>query len=266
MGQVEMKAEGHRKSTEDLTRSTQGPAAGSDNESKQSCCHELDELKSELDAFLYAVSHDLGAPIRAIQGFSLILLDQYSDKLDEKGKDYLNRMQAAGRKIDQMVNDLLHISRLATASLKVEEVDLSGIARTIADRLGTSAPERSAKFILAENIRALGDEALFTVVLENLLSNAWKFTKKREHAVIEFGALQDGEERIYFVRDNGIGFSMTRAVNRLFKPFQKLHNELEYPGSGIGLATVNRIVRRSGGKIRAASKEGEGTTISFTLG
>lgn len=238
---------------------------GSDEAPKNPCCRDRDALKSELDNFLYAVSHDLGAPLRAIQGFSLILLDQYSDRLDEKGQDYLRRLQAASRKIDQMVNDLLQISRLAKASIKYEEVDLSGIARTIADRFGNSAPERDVKFLLAENIRAFGDRALLTLVLENLLDNAWKFTRTKASAVIEFGAMRDGNERIYFIRDNGIGFRMAHAVNRLFKPFQKLHNALEYPGSGIGLAKTNRIIRRCGGRIWFDSEEKIGTTIFFTL-
>lgn len=236
------------------------------DEQKNPCCRDLDAQKSELDAFLYSVSHDLGAPLRAIQGFSLILLDQYSDKLDAKGKDYLLRMQAASRKIDHMVNDLLQISRLANAPMKIEEVDLSTIARGIVDRLGKTAPERSVTFILAEDIRVVGDKALLTHALENLLDNAWKFTRTTDNAVIEFGARQDDGERIYFIRDNGIGFSMVHAANRLFKPFQKLHNAHEYPGSGTGLAKVNRIIRRCGGKIWFESKEEKGTTLFFTLG
>lgn len=231
----------------------------------EDCCNELDEARRELDEFLYAVSHDLGAPLRAIQGFSRLLLEQYAERLDAKGQDYLARMQAASRKIDQMIDDLLQISRLARGSMKVDKIDLSRIARKIAEQLHKSAPKRSVKFIVAEDIRAVGDERLVAVVLENLLGNAWKFTRKKEGAVIEFGVAQDGREPVYFVRDNGIGFAHTE-IHRIFKPFQKLHNDLEYPGSGIGLTKVSRLIRRFGGEIRAESEEGKGTTIFFTLG
>lgn len=244
----------------------EGEIRASDEEPENRYCLDIEALKSEFDAFLYAVSHDLGAPLRAIHGFSLLLLDQYSDRLDEKGRDYLTRIQTASRKIDRMVDDLLQISRLAKAPMSFQEVDLSRIARRIADRLGKSAPGRDVQFIMAENIRAVGDEALLTLALDNLLTNAWKFTKVREKAVITFGALQEGKERVMFVGDNGIGFSMAHAARRLFKPFQKLENAVDQPGSGIGLAKVNRIIQRSGGKIWAESEEEKGTTIFFTLG
>lgn len=263
-----MEDEGSRMSMADSEQKPAESASRVPDEELQRCCHDLDAAKNELDAFLYAVSHDFGAPLRAIQWFSRILLEQYSDNLDAKGQDYLARMQAASQKINQMVDDLLQVSRLSKAGMKMEDVDLSEIARGIADRLLKSAPERSVKFIVAESIRAYGDKPLLTLVLQNLLGNAWKFTGKQEGAVIEFGqsgGRQHGSERVYFVRDNGIGFDMTYAVNRLFKPFQKLHGSLEYPGSGIGLATVNRIIRRFGGKIWAESEKGKGTTIYFIL-
>lgn len=260
-----MKGGGSRENVEDQDqRCAESEIQGPDEELER-CCRDLEAAKSELDALLYAVSHDLGAPLRAIQGFSRILLEKYSGNLDEKGKDYLGRMEAASRKIDRIVGGLLHMSRLSKAAIKIEAVDLSGIARSIAARLGRSAPERDVKFILAEGIRVYGDVSLLSVVIENLLGNAWKFTGKKEGTVIEFGSMQHGGERVYFVRDNGIGFDMTQA-DRLFKPFQKLHNELKYPGSGIGLAAVSRIIRRSGGKIWAESEKEKGTTISFTLG
>lgn len=266
-----MEDEGSRMNMEDPEKRNAESAGRVPDEELQRCCHALDAAKSELDAFLYAVSHDFGAPLRAIQWFSRILLEQYSDNLDAKGQDYLARMQAASQKISQMVDDLLQVSRLTKAEMKMEDVDLSGIARGIADRLLKSAPERSVKFIVAENIHAYCDRPLLTLGLQNLLGNAWKFTGKKEGAVIEFGEFgqsgggQHGSGRVYFVRDNGIGFDMTYAANRLFRPFQKLHDTLEYPGSGIGLATVNRIIRRSGGKIWAESEKGKGTTIYFIL-
>lgn len=260
-----MEDEGSRMSMADPEpRHAESAGRGPDAE-LQRCRLDLDAARSELDAFLYAVSHDLGAPLRAIQWFSRILLEQYSSNLDEKGLHYLTRMQAASEKIDQIVGEMLHMSRLSKAEMKVEDVDLSGIARGIADRLGKSAPERGVKFIVAESIRACGDKPLLTLVLHNLLDNAWKFTGKKEGAVIEFGVGQYGGEPVYFVRDNGIGFDMTHAATRLFRPFQKLHDTLLYPGSGIGLATVNRIIRRSGGKIWAESEKGKGTTIYFIL-
>lgn len=250
-------------------RDAESADRGPDAELKR-CSLDLDAARSELDAFLYSVSHDLGAPLRAIQWFSRILLEQYSDSLDEKGLHYLTRMQAASEKIDQIIGDMLHISRLSKAELKVEDVDLSGIARGIADRLGRSAPERGVQFIIAESIRARGDKPLLTLVLQHLLDNAWKFTGKKEGAIIEFGEFGAGrhgsDERVYFIRDNGIGFDMTHAAARLFRPFQQLHDTLLYPGSGIGLATANRIIRRSGGKIWAESEKEKGTTIYFILG
>lgn len=260
-----MKEEENRTGTEHTVHGPEGESQGSDKEPSNRCRRDLDAVKSELDAFLYSVSHDLGAPLRAIQGFSLILLEKYSEALDDKGKDYLLRMQAASRKIDQMVNDLLQISRIAKAPLEITEVNLSEIAQGIADRLRKSAPDRRVDFILAENIYASGDQALLTLTLASLLDNAWKFTRKREQAIIEFGVLQE-HERVYFVRDNGIGFPMARAAHRLFKPFQQLNKPLEYPGNGIGLAKVNRIIRRLGGNIWFESKEEEGATFFFTLG
>lgn len=239
----------------------QGP-----DEELRGCLQDLEAAQSELDAFLYSVSHDLGAPMRAIQGFSRILLKRYSDILDEKGKDYLGRMEAASRRIEQMVGDLTQMSRLSKVVMKIEELDLSRIVHRIADRLGRSDKERKVKFTMAEGIRAYGDAHLLAIGLENLLANAWKFTGGKEDALVEFGVEpRAGGERIYFVRDNGIGFDMINA-ERLFKPFQKLHDEREFPGSGVGLATVYRIIRRSGGKIWAESEEGIGTTIYFTLG
>lgn len=230
------------------------------------CRQELDAARSELDGFLHAVSHDLGAPLRAIQGFSRLLLEQYTEKLDENGQVYLNRIQAASLKIDQMIDDLLRMSRLAKAGTKSEDVDLSGIARRLADRFGESAPGRDVRFIVADGVHAQGDESQLTLVLKHLLDNAWKFTGTNDHGVIEFGVSQVGGEQVCYVRDNGIGFDMTHAANRLFRPFQQLHDVREFPGSGMGLATVNRILRRTGGKVWAESEKGKGTTIFFAPG
>ena len=262
---MEMKDAGNRLNPGSPEESrAEGERRGSDEEPRR-CRHDLEAARGELDALLYAVSHDLGAPLRAVQGFSRILSEKYSGNLDEKGRDYLARVQAAAQKLNQMIDALLQMSRQSRAEMNIAEVDLSGIAGSIADRLGRSAPERAVKFIVAENIHAHGDLRLITLVLKNLLDNAWKFTGGLQGAVIEFGALRHGSEQVYFVRDNGIGFDMAYA-EKLFKPFQKLHDDLEYPGSGIGLATANRIIRRSAGKIWAESEKGKGTTIYFTLG
>lgn len=230
------------------------------------CRRELDAARSELDGFLHAVSHDLGAPLRAIQGFSRLILEQYSEKLDENGQVYLTRIQAASRKIDSMIDDLLRMSRLAKAPVKIEDVDLSEIVHRIAAHLGGSSIERDVQFIVAEGVHALGDEQMLTLLLKHLLDNAWKFTGEIDHGLIEFGAGQVGGEQVCFVKDNGIGFDMTYAANRLFKPFQQLHDVREFPGSGMGLATVNRILRLTGGRVWAESEKGKGTTFFFIIG
>lgn len=262
-GLIEMTDEGTRKGLEDqiqVERERRPP-----DEELQRCRLDLETARSELDALLYAVSHDLGAPLRAVEGFSRILFEKYSGNIDKKGQDYLARVEAAAQKLNQMVADLLQLSRHSRVEMQIEDVDLSGVAEGIANRLDRSAPERGVKFIVAENISAFGDKSLLTLVLKNILGNAWKFTREKKDAVIEFGELQYGSERAYFVRDNGIGFDMAFAA-RLFKPFQKLHEELGYSGSGIGLATAHRIIKRSAGKIWAESEIGKGTTIYFTLG
>jgi light-regulated signal transduction histidine kinase (bacteriophytochrome) len=232
------------------------------------CRRELDAARSELDAFLHAVSHDLGAPLRAIQGFSRLIVEQYAEKLDEKGQDHLVRIQAAALKIDRMIDELLRMSRLAKVETVIKDVDLSGIARRIADHLGESAPSRDVRFIVADGVHTPGDEQLMTIVLQHLLDNAWKFTGKNDHGVIEFGSGQVGGEQVYFVKDNGIGFDMSYAAGRLFRPFQQLADVREFPGSGsgMGLATVTRIIRRTGGRVWAESEKEKGTTIFFTIG
>jgi light-regulated signal transduction histidine kinase (bacteriophytochrome) len=261
---MEMKDAGNRSSfLSPEERRAESERCGPDQE-LQSCRHDLEAARAELDALLYAVSHDLGAPLRAVQGFSRILFERYSGNLDEKGRDYLARVQAAARKLDQMIADLLHMSRHSRVEMKIEEVDLSGIAGSIADRLGGSAPERGVKFIVAENIRAHGDPPLLTLVLKNLLGNAWKFTHKTEHAVIEFGVLTDHNESVYFVRDNGAGFDMAYG-GKLFNPFQRVHKAEDFPGTGIGLATVKRIVERHGGRIWIEGWIGKGATVYFTI-
>ncbi len=218
----------------------------------------------ELEAFSYSVSHDLRAPLRSISGFSQLILEDCSDRLDEEGKDSLKRIVAATEKMGWLIDDLLKLSRVSRALMERERLDLSAIARRAVERLGASHPGRQAKFVLPEGLSAFGDERLLTVVIENLLGNAWKFTEKREKAMIEFGLEQRGEEKIFFVKDNGAGFDMTYA-DKLFKPFQRLHKTEEFPGTGIGLATVKRIIDRHGGRVWIEGETGKGTTVYFTL-
>jgi signal transduction histidine kinase len=226
---------------------------------------ELEGANRELEAFSYSVSHDLRAPLRTIDGFSQILLEDYADKLDEVGEDYLERVRAASQHMGNLIDDLLDLSRVSRRPLRRERVDLSALATGIIDGLRRSQPERDVEFVTEENTLAFADPNLMTVVLENLLNNAWKFTSKQPHARIEFGSVpREGGTRAYFVRDDGAGFDMAYA-EKLFGAFQRLHGAREFEGTGIGLATVQRIVLRHGGRVWAEGGVGEGATFFFTL-
>jgi len=315
------------------------------NKELQNKISQLEAVNAELDAFSYSVSHDLRAPLRSIDGFSLALLDDYADKLDAEGKDYLERVRAATQRMGHLIDDLLKLSRVTRAVMEREQVNLTLIARKMADRLRASHPERQVEFVLADDLLALGDEHLLDIAIGNLLENAWKFTGKREKAVIEFGAFKCGlwnadcgikaetnvecgtnqlgtadcgmliedleianlksemdvrtarcgtresgtpslpspsrgrvgrgesefripnsefGKTVYFVRDNGTGFDMEHA-DKLFQPFQRIHRREEFPGTGIGLATVKRIIDRHGGRVWIKGESGKGTTVYFTL-
>lgn len=225
---------------------------------------ELDAVNKELEAFSYSVSHDLRAPLRGIDGFSQALLEDYGDKIDAVGQDYLRRVRAASQRMAQLIDDLLKLSRATRGEMRVEPVDLSAMARDVAGELRQSQPERAVEFAIADGVRAEGDPRLLRVVLENLLGNAWKFTSKRERARIEFGQMQQDGETVYYIRDNGAGFDMAFAA-QLFRPFQRLHGPTEFPGTGIGLATVQRIVHRHGGRVWAEGEVDKGATVYFTL-
>jgi len=233
---------------------------------------QLEAANKELTAFAYSVSHDLRAPLRSIDGFSLALLEDYHDKLDVTGKDYLQRVRSASQHMGQLIDDLLTLSRTTRSEMRHETVDLSQMAQTIAAELKQGDPERQVAFVIAAGLTANGDARLLRAVLENLLGNAWKFTSKRANARIEFGTLQPSNpgkagqagETVYFVRDNGAGFDMAYA-DKLFGPFQRLHRTTEFPGTGIGLATVQRIIHRHGGRVWAEGAEGAGATFYFTL-
>ncbi|TCJ18474.1 hypothetical protein E0L93_05645 [Rubrobacter taiwanensis] len=225
---------------------------------------ELEEANRELESFSYTVSHDLRAPLRSINGFSSILQEDYAGRLDEEGRDYLRRVSAASQNMGRLIDALLDFSRLRNRKLRTERVDLSGIARSIADELARRRPERRVEFAIQPGVTARGDPDLLRVALENLLGNAFKFTGKQERARIEFGVEDAGGAPIYFVRDNGPGFDMAYA-DKLFGAFQRLHKTDEFEGTGIGLATVRRIVERHGGEIRGVGAVGRGAAFYFTL-
>ncbi|HEO70788.1 MAG TPA: hypothetical protein ENN80_05945 [Candidatus Hydrogenedentes bacterium] len=231
---------------------------------------ELKAANKELDAFAYSVSHDLRAPLRGIDGFSMALLEDYQDQLDEEGKGYLRRVRAAAQRMGQLIDDLLALSRAIRTDMLLEDIDLGKTAQTILDELREQAPERALEAKVAPDLFVRADRRLLRTVLENLLGNAWKFTACRDTAVIELGVLdvehgEQGPLRAYYVRDNGAGFDMTYA-DKLFTPFQRLHTTEEFPGTGIGLATVQRIIHRLGGRVWAEGKVDAGATVYFTVG
>ena len=225
---------------------------------------ELEASTRELDAFSYSVSHDLRAPLRSLHGFSQALLDDYNDVLDEVGRGYLDRLQINVKRMGHMIDDLLNLSRATRADLAREPVDLSALAREIMAELSATDPDRVVKSVIADDLRALGDRALLRMVLQNLLANAWKYTAKLEVAKIEVGQTDRHGERVFFVRDDGAGFD-TQYASKLFVAFQRLHPTAEFEGNGIGLAIVQRIVRRHGGQVSAESELGHGATFYFTV-
>jgi light-regulated signal transduction histidine kinase (bacteriophytochrome) len=225
---------------------------------------ELEASNKELEAFSYSVSHDLRAPLRSITGFSNVLLEDYIDKLDAEGKSYLKKISDSGELMGQLIDDLLKLSRVTRTDLTMEKLDLSVMAQKIVTDLAKDEPKRDVKVTIAPNMSANGDKNLLGLVLQNLLGNAWKYTSKTAEPRIEIGIVEQTGKQAYFVRDNGVGFDMTYA-NKLFQPFQRLHKATEFAGTGIGLATVQRIIRRHGGEVWAEAKVGEGATFYFTL-
>jgi light-regulated signal transduction histidine kinase (bacteriophytochrome) len=224
---------------------------------------QLEGINKELEAFCYSVSHDLRAPLRTIRGFSEVLLDQYKAQLDARGQDYLRRTSDAGLQMDKLIEDLLKLSRVARGEIQHQQINLSGIAQQIAEELTKTEPTRTVEFAIAPNVSANGDERLLRLVMDNLLRNAWKFTGKKPQARIEFGR-ENGDTSPFFVRDNGVGFDMTYA-GKLFGVFQRLHSVSDFSGSGVGLAIVQRVVNRHGGRVWADAKVNSGATFFFTL-
>ena len=225
---------------------------------------ELAALNHELEAFSYSVSHDLRAPLRSIDGFSLALLEDYADKLDATGKDYLRRVRAGTQRMARLIDDLLELSRMTRSKMHLEKTDLGKIAHEIVDNLKQSDPARQVDVDIQPQLQAYADLGLMRVALENLLGNAWKYSNNQTNAQIQFGARQEDHQTIYFVRDNGVGFDMQHA-GKLFGAFQRLHRADQFEGNGIGLATVQRIIHRHGGKIWAQSEPDKGATFYFTL-
>jgi len=226
---------------------------------------ELERANKELEAFSYSVSHDLRAPLRAIDGFSQVLLSDYSSELDERGRHYLERVRSGAQRMAQLIDDVLSLSRITRASLSRDCVDMTDVARKILIELEGREPERRVESRVSDGLVVQADPRLLRVMLENLLGNAWKFTSKQPVAKIEVGQEECGGEAVFFVRDNGAGFDMEHA-KRLFTPFQRLHSDAQFEGTGIGLATVHRVVNRHGGRAWAEASPGHGATLFFTLG
>ncbi len=242
---------------------------------------ELSSAVRELEAFSYSVSHDLSAPIRHLSGFAKILAENYADKLDDVGNNYLGRIQAGSERATRLIDDLLRLSRISRQDMKRVEMDLSGKALEVIADLREASPGRNVQVRIAPGLKAAADPRLVEVVLSNLLGNAWKFTSKTGSAYIEFGAFECGMRNsefgmkaqeqcekgktAYFVKDNGAGFDSAYA-DKMFRPFQRLHSEDEFEGTGIGLAIVERVIRRHGGRVWAEGEVGKGATVFFTLG
>ncbi len=225
---------------------------------------ELEAANKELESFSYSVSHDLRSPLRGIDGFSRTLAEDYASQLDERGRNYLQRIRAATQRMGQLIDDLLELARLTRSEMRRVPLDLSALARSVADELRQTQPERAVELLIAPDLRASADPTLLRVVLLNLLGNAWKFTGKQPRARIEVGTVVHDGQPVFFVRDDGAGFDMTYA-DKLFGPFQRLHGQREFEGTGVGLATVNRIIHRHGGRVWGESQPGQGATFYFTL-
>lgn len=218
----------------------------------------------ELESFSYSVSHDLRAPLRSLDGFSQALAEDYGDRLDGDGEDYLRRIRAASQRMSQLIDDMLQLARLARSEMRREHLDLSALAVSVGEEIRNGATEREVELVVEPGLAADADPQLLRVVLQNLIGNAWKFTGKQERATIEVGQTQLDSEPAYFVRDDGVGFEMEYA-DKLFGAFQRLHSSEDFDGTGIGLANVQRVIHRHGGRIWAESEADRGATFFFTL-
>jgi light-regulated signal transduction histidine kinase (bacteriophytochrome) len=225
---------------------------------------DLEASSRELEAFSYSVSHDLRSPLRSIDGFSQTLLEDHAHALNDEAKDCLNRVRAAAQRMAQLIDDMLSLSRISRAELRHEQTDLADAARAVIAELQREEPDRNVEVVIPPTLAAWGDPRLLRIALDNLLGNAWKFTARADNPRIQIGQTQDQGQTVYFVRDNGAGFDMAYS-GKLFGAFQRLHSITEFAGTGIGLATVQRIIHRHGGRIWAHAQVGQGATFLFTL-
>ncbi len=225
----------------------------------------LEVSLKEMETFSYSVAHDLRSPLRSIDGFSKYLSEHAAERLDAQQQNYLQRIRAAAQRMGRLIDDLLNLARVGRTTIRFEQVNMSALAAEIIEGLHRRDPERQVSADITPELIVRGDRGLLRIVLEGLLENAWKFTGTREVAQMTFGVVAREGERVYFVQDNGVGFDMA-YVDKLFQPFQRLHTEEEFPGTGIGLALIQRIIQRHGGRIWAEAVAGQGATFSFTLG
>lgn len=225
---------------------------------------QLEVANKELESFSYSVSHDLRTPLRAIDGFSKALLEDYHDQLDSDGQDFLNRVRSAAQRMGELIDDMLKLSRVSRAEINQQTVDLSDLAHQILEELKEADPGKNMEIVITSKLHAECDPHLIKIALSNLLNNAWKYSSKTAQARIEFGMRQHNGKPAYFVQDNGAGFDMAYA-SKLFGAFQRLHSADDFPGSGVGLATVKRVINRHGGTVWADASPGKGATFYFTI-
>jgi len=234
-------------------------------EARAELVRDLEHKNRELESFSYAVSHDLRAPLRRIESFSRAVQDSQAGRLDESGRRFLDRVREASQQMSQLIDDVLYLSRVTRAEMREQEVDLSGLVALLLGRMAEAEPGRQVEIRIRPGVTVTADGQLLRIALENLLENAWKFTGRTPAPRIEFGMTNVGGEPTYFIRDNGAGFDMAYA-DRLFGPFQRLHLASEFPGTGVGLATVQRVIHRHGGRVWAEGTPGQGATFHFTFG
>jgi PAS domain S-box-containing protein len=240
-------------------------AAAVQDETDQFRVKDLERSNHDLESFIYTVSHDLRAPLRALSGYSELLLEEYGEVLGEEGHGYAERIVSVSEQMGQQIDYLLHLSRISRAELHLQSVDLGEEAARIAEEIQRREPNRPIRFTIQRQVRVVADRRLILTVLQNLLDNAWKFTSGRDDASIEFGTVPSSDDAVRcYVRDNGAGFDQAYA-SKLFEPFQRLHAARDFPGTGTGLATVRRIVERHGGRVWAEGAVGAGATFYFTL-